>query len=416
MGAYTSTCWSAVLAVAAPHRRINTAHTARGYPRRDAALVRRRACIARAGTRRTGRALGQRRRRARRTRRDVHVDDERSGARDGRGRTHRRLRHLAAHADACTHVRSCAARLARAADRVPLSRDRAQRTVGRAGNRHVHDARVPRVDGRRGGRQHPARRRAAVLPAHGVRPVRLGVRAEPGRRRQPLHGQRLQHAVGAARLASGARGVGDSRGLQGRRGRARHDRLVPPRRSRPVRAAGGPALPSAVAADEARHVPHAQRARLQRLGGHPGGPGRLSEVHRPRGHDRVRPLPAAGLVPARRVPRRLRGAARARRARRSACDVPVDRGGADGVLQRPARPRPDSAHDSCRDVARDRGRRARDRLLPRPLAAPRRAGDHAAEHRDLRARPRAARAARFRRPHRQARCASVRAASTARRT
>ena len=120
------------------------------------------------------------------------------------------------------------------------------RVTARAGgarqhDRHVHDATVPRVDGRRGDRQHAARRRAAVLPAHGLRPVRLGVPAEPRRRREPLHGQRLQHAVGAARRAAGAGGLRDSRGVEGRRRRARHDRLVPPGRGRPLRAPRGAA-------------------------------------------------------------------------------------------------------------------------------------------------------------------------------
>ena len=168
---------------------------------------------------------------------------------------------------------------------------------------------------------------------HGLRPVRLGVPAEPRRRREPLHGQRLQHAVGAARRAARPRGLRDPRGLEGRRRRPRLDRLVPPRRSRPVHAAGSAAVPSALAAVAPRDVPDAQRPRLQRLGRTAVRARRLPRLHRPRGRDRSRPLPDAGLVPARRVPRRLRGAARTRGARRPARDLPVDRGRTDGVLQ-----------------------------------------------------------------------------------
>ena len=189
---------------------------------------------------------------------------------------------------------------------------RAQRTVEWRGDREC--SRHPRVSGldhRRGGRQHAARRRAAVLlSAHGVRPVTLGV---PRARESTSTWGAGQHHHGLHRLAPGARGLGDPGAVQGRRGRTRHAGSVGTTRTKPTCTGPRRLCPSIRRGSETRRVT------FLTLSGHvysgsagvPAGRS-VSEVHRPGGHDvRVRPLPAAGLVPARRL-RRLRGAARAR--------------------------------------------------------------------------------------------------------
>ncbi len=81
------------------------------------------------------------------------------------------------------------------------------------------------------------------------------------------------------------------------------------------------------------------------------------------GHDRLRPLSAAELVPPGAARRRVLLAARARRAGAGQADVPVDRGCGDDVPARRA-DRRHAGHCAGGVVARDRGRRERAWVLP----------------------------------------------------
>ena len=167
-------------------------------------------------------------------------------------------------------------------------------------------------------------RLAAVLPAHGVEGVRIGLRGEHRRRHQPLHGQLRERAV-AARGALRQGVLRPRRPPERRRGRARARRLVPAGRGGRLRREAR--KPAAVEAEPPRQLHHALQPLLQRRQSAPAGESLVPEADRPRRLRRLRSLSAPGLVPHRRVPGRLPGAARARGARRREADLPVDRGG-----------------------------------------------------------------------------------------
>ena len=157
-------------------------------------------------------------------------------------------------------------------------------------------------------------------------------------------------------------------------------RHAPAARQEHPRASSGP-----------HQLPHADEPLLQ-----PGGTPAARERHVPaadvdRRRRRVRPLPAAGVVPAR-LRRRDGRTARAPLDVRRQADVPVDRSRADGAqVRRRQVARPDSGDRTRGDVARHRRRSRSDRLLPEPLVRTDRRRHRRHEPRDQGLEPGAAR-------------------------
>ena len=128
-------------------------------------------------------------------------------------------------------------------------------------------------------------------------------------------------------------------------------------------------------------LPDADKPLLQPGERTAAGQGHVSRARCERGRARVRSLSTPELVPLRQFRRRLRLAARSRRARPRPADVPVDRGPSHGLLRRSAGPHAGDA--PRRDMALDCGGQSMRSATSRTTGASRRRRDCSHEPCDL---------------------------------
>ena len=143
----------------------------------------------------------------------------------------------------------------------------------------------------------------AVLPDRRLGPVLRRFQQQHQRRDQPLHGRRLQHGRDLAPNAPRRSRVLDRECRERRnRRRTRLARLVLPGRVGRVpaehRHAQGSREEHRPTAGRPHQLPDADEPLLQPRDAAPAGQGHVPDAHVDPGRRRLRPLPAAGLVPA----------------------------------------------------------------------------------------------------------------------